>query len=426
MGTNVFGYAYDPIGNRLVSTNNATATTYAANTLNQYTNIINIASITPMYDDDGNLTTNGVWIYTWDGENRLIGVSSNGVDVAAYAYDFASRRVMKTAQGVTRGYLYDGWNLIRESAGTNVTHYIWGLDLSGSIQGAGGVGGLLAVISPLPLGEGQGVGNAVYYPSFDANGNLSAYSSTDGTLVAHYEYSPFGETIGRSGELANTFTFRFSTKYWEDDIELYYYGFRFYSPDIGRWLNRDPIQEKGGVNLFSFVSNNSFTSVDYLGMWNIPYLAPISAVATGVKLLLSLDELFGRAMNTYTSVYDVKCSSDCRRKLLFESEKREEEILEFIVAAASANFANSFTTVKTFGRYKVQKYGCCCKVWGADTTRWTYKPDVTVSTGIGQWSLFDAFGVPVGTIKYYNKDTEMEKSRECKISCKPTFEGWVI
>jgi YD repeat-containing protein len=117
------------------------------------------------------LTTNGVWIYTWDGENRLIGVSSNGVDVAAYAYDFASRRVMKTAQGVTRGYLYDGWNLIRESAGTNVTHYIWGLDLSGSIQGAGGVGGLLAVISPLPLGEGQGVGNAVYYPSFDANGS---------------------------------------------------------------------------------------------------------------------------------------------------------------------------------------------------------------------------------------------------------------
>ena len=256
MGTNVFGYAYDPIGNRLVATNNAVIKTYVANALNQYTNIINSALVTPTCDDDGNLTTNGVWVYTWDGENRLTGVSSNGVDVAAYAHDFASRRVMKTAQGVTRGYLYDGWNLIRESVDSNFTHYVWGLDLSGSLQGAGGVGGLLAVIHD----------DNVYHPSFDANGNVTEYISPDGTLAAHYEYSPFGETIIQSGDLAETFAFRFSSKYWENEVKLYYYGYRFYVPSMGRWLSKDLIGKIGGLNLYAFVSNDTVGSVDVYGL----------------------------------------------------------------------------------------------------------------------------------------------------------------
>jgi RHS repeat-associated protein len=269
MGTNTYGYAFDPIGNRIVSTNNSEVLTYTANELNQYTTISNAVTALPTYDDDGNMLANGVLSYVWDGENRLVGVSSNDVKLVSYSYDHQSRRISKTVYHplpATHSYTYDGWNLIAETSGTNTTHYIWGLDLSGSLQGAGGVDGLLAVISPLPLGEGGGEGSTAYLPCYDGNGNVTEYVSADGTIAAHYEYSPFGETIIKTGDLAGTFALRFSTKYWEDEAKLYYYGYRFYVPATGRWLNRDPIGNFGGINLYCFASNDTAGNVDVFGL----------------------------------------------------------------------------------------------------------------------------------------------------------------
>ena len=146
MGTNTYGYVFDLIGNRIVSTNNAEISTYVANALNQYAAISNTITILPVHDDDGNMLTNGVWSYVWDGENRLIGVSSNDALLVTYTYDCRSRRIGKVGDDTMRSFLYDGWNLIQETSGTNSTHYVWGLDLSGFLHGAGGVGGLLAVL----------------------------------------------------------------------------------------------------------------------------------------------------------------------------------------------------------------------------------------------------------------------------------------
>jgi RHS repeat-associated protein len=84
--------------------------------------------------------------------------------------------------------------------------------------------------------------------------------------VAHYEYDPFGNTIAQSGTLADENPFRFSTKYHDDETALYYYGLRYYSPDLGRWLSRDPIGESGGVNVYGFVNNTSPSSIDILGL----------------------------------------------------------------------------------------------------------------------------------------------------------------
>ena len=274
MGTNAYGYVFDPIGNRIVSTNNAEVTSYAANELNQYTNILCVSATPrePTHDDDGNMTflpsTAGGgaggegWYFQWDGENRLIGVSSNNVLLATHTYDHQSRRVGKFSHedAKTRSYVYDGWNLIQElthsQTHTLTNSYTWGLDLSGSLQGAGGVGGLLAVVQD----------SATYVPAWDANGNVTEYSSTDGAIAAHYEYDAFGETIVQTGAMADAFSFRFSTKYWEDEAKLYYYGYRFYEPNIGRWLNRDPIGELGGGCLYVFVGNGSVNGSDIIGL----------------------------------------------------------------------------------------------------------------------------------------------------------------
>ena len=60
--------------------------------------------------------------------------------------------------------------------------------------------------------------------------------------------------------------FQFSTKYYDEETGFYYYGYRYYDPETGRWPSRDPINERGGVNLYGFVGNDGVNSWDYLGL----------------------------------------------------------------------------------------------------------------------------------------------------------------
>jgi RHS repeat-associated protein len=163
----------------------------------------------------------------------------------------------------SRTFLHDGWNMIREIQHSNIpsfhsstNSYVWGLDLSGSLQGAGGVGGLLAVSM-----SGQ-----YYFPCHDANGNITAYVNESGSVVAEYAYDAFGGLLAQTGSMADAFRFRFSTKYFDAETDLYYYGYRFYSPELRRWLNRDPIEEEGGLNLYRFCHNNALNAVDLFGL----------------------------------------------------------------------------------------------------------------------------------------------------------------
>ena len=150
-----------------------------------------------------------------------------------------------------------------------ITDYVWGLDLDGTLQGAGGVGGLLAVIKSDCVATNSSLvtrSSSLYLPTYDANGNISEYVTTNGEVVAHYDYSPFGETLVQSGYLADTFTHRFSTKPWCPVTGLYEYQMRKYRPEIGRWLSRDPVLQPNCQLLpYVMLSNNPIDVADYLG-----------------------------------------------------------------------------------------------------------------------------------------------------------------
>jgi RHS repeat-associated protein len=128
------------------------------------------------------------------------------------------------------------------------------------MQGAGGVGGLLA--------EKQGANT--YYPTYDGNGNVSEYVTGNGAIAAHFEYDPFGNLTVDSENNAATFPYRFSTKPQDPTTGLYFYTYRWYDPLTGRWPSRDPIEERGGLNLYGFVRNNGLSLVDYLGLSDYP------------------------------------------------------------------------------------------------------------------------------------------------------------
>jgi RHS repeat-associated protein len=271
MGENAYNYDYDPIGNRVFSSLNAETNTYSANSLNQYSKInpgnpVNpVEEIIPSYDLDGNMVANGIWSYSWDAENRLTAVYSNNTLLVSNIYDHQSRRIAKIisrsgTETQRRDFVYDSWNLIQELITDNgsltTNSFTWGLDLSGDLQGAGGVGGLLAVQRD----------STSFFPCFDANGNVTEYIDATGAIRAHYAFDAFGNTIAQSGDLAESFSHRFSTKYFDAETGLYYYGYRYYAPEMGRWLSRDPIEEMGGANVYGFVENRITNVIDLLGL----------------------------------------------------------------------------------------------------------------------------------------------------------------
>ena len=296
MGTNQFGYQYDAIGNRQVAVANDQTVQYEANALNQYASILPAAGI-PAYDADGNMTSDGTFIYSWDAENRLTEVrpaaTNAGAALTQSLYDYQGRRVGKRvfAWGTfrdiddwywteSRYFTYDGWNPIDERkpvrpttmvpyipttsisllglGGQTAASSIWGLDLSGSLQGAGGVGGLLCHVR----------GDCPLFSFCDANGNVTGLVDTNGVAVAQYDYDPFGNLLAQSGDQAAANPFRFSSKPWDEETGLYYYGYRFYSPQLGRWINRDPMGEAAGGLAYGFVDNDSVNGFDALGLWN--------------------------------------------------------------------------------------------------------------------------------------------------------------
>jgi RHS repeat-associated protein len=240
----------------------------------------------PTHDQRGNMLSDGVRTYTWNGHNQLARIQDAGFR-SDYAYDGMGRKVHVTESQYVSGqwtvtsdrwYLYDGWNCVAELLNQSSTlpsfqlskSYIWGLDLSGTLQGAGGVGGLLSATthcSPL----------TTHWFAYDGNGNIvGTINCADGAISSRYEYDPFGRLVCKEGSYADENEYRFSTKRYNSSWGLYDYGYRHYSPDLGRWTSRDNISEQE-INYYVFAENNPLSGIDVIGLypWLLGHGKPI-------------------------------------------------------------------------------------------------------------------------------------------------------
>ena len=268
-----FSYQYDNIGNRKSARELEEEVSYEANQLNQYTDVTGETELfTPSFDPDGNQTrirtSVGIWEVSYDANNRPVSFTSeDGRITVTCGYDYQGRRFEKKViiNGSTsshswflcRDYLQVAeLDLMRPEPGL-VQSYLWDPTDPRATR---------ILMMTCWKENGMADGEHLFF-THDALKNVTSIFDGEQTRRARYEYAPFGCLLTAEGDMSLQNRFRFSCEFMDDELGLVYYNYRHLNPLDGKWINRDPIQEQGGWNLYGVGGNALYISFDYLGLW---------------------------------------------------------------------------------------------------------------------------------------------------------------
>jgi RHS repeat-associated protein len=270
-----YSYSYDNIGNRKTSLEGTDSlpTTYVANRVNQYTDITEGEEVpfVPNYDADGNQTklrtATGEWEASYNALNQAVNFIQGDRRIEC-VYDYLNRRVEKSVyEGESlmsrKRFIYHGYLQIAELDATEVLEsvvpvlrktYLWDP---------------LEPVATRILAMGVFDETGVYvedlYYTHDALKNTTALFGIKAGR-ALYEYGPYGSAVKMEGNAAELNPFRFSSEYADDELGLVYYNYRYYNPQNGRWISRDPMTEKESCLLYGYVNNMPTLYSDELGL----------------------------------------------------------------------------------------------------------------------------------------------------------------
>ncbi len=254
-----YEYAYDNIGNREFSLEDGKATMYDANTLNQYTSIAvnGGAPFIPQFDADGNQTLikteTGIWSAVYNAENRPVSFTNTESNtVVECSYDSMGRRAYKkvTVNGTVtlhQRYIYRGYLQIACIDLTLSAHpALWFITWDPTQP-----------IATRPLAIQKD--GTWYTYGWDLTKNICEVYGVNGYIRTSYSYTPFG-VVSSSGDVEQPI--QWSSEYFDNELGLVYYNYRYYNPLDKRWLSRDAVSS---INLYRYVSNNPLKSFDIRG-----------------------------------------------------------------------------------------------------------------------------------------------------------------
>lgn len=276
-------FEYDAAGNRLFDEQRA----YSYNELNQ---LVEDDEHWYEYDLDGNMTlkvekaTGDSTKFFWDIENRLVRVEKPGT-VAEYSYGPLGRRFAKTVNGVMVEFRHSGEDLILE------------MDDSGQVAGSWTFGP--GIDNPLAMNRG----GMLHCYLADGLGSIVALTDETGRVVKSYDYGTFGGITEEVGALQNQFAY--TAREWEPETGLYYYRLRYYAPELGRFVQVDPIGfGAGDHNLYRYAGNDPVNWTDPMGL----------------TVVISGDPKFVRQMQ---QIYDLVKTTEHGQKMALQLEASE-------------------------------------------------------------------------------------------------------
>ena len=238
-------YQFDLLGNRVKVLQNGIATNYVSNNVNAYTNITGGLSFTPQYDDNGNLLNDDRHTYAYDWNNKQVGVDDGAVTVK---YDALGRRI---AKNVTT-YYYIGDQIVEEYADSQpVASYLYGNDIDEALQ--------------------MTKGSAIYYYHTNHLGSTMALSDADGAIVERVDYDAYGQPTffdADGNALAQSSignAILFTGREYDAESVTYYYRARSMHPNVGRFMQHDPLIYIDGMNMYCYVGNMPATMDDAYG-----------------------------------------------------------------------------------------------------------------------------------------------------------------
>jgi RHS repeat-associated protein len=232
------------------------------------------------YDVHGNLTDDGAGkSFEWDAMGRLVAISSGTIGVESYRrsefrYNAVGQRVQQ-----------------REFTGTNTTplvkNHLWAEGVQ-PVEERVQVGGFLETKRFYAHGyqHHTAAGTTNYFYTHDHLGSVREVVDASGAIRARYAYTPFGQRTKVQGDLDADFGFTGHYFHAASGLNLTLY--RAYDSSIGRWLSRDPIGEKGGMNLYGYVGNDPISYVDPDGRFFLPALGFIALVSVVTVVVLQV------------------------------------------------------------------------------------------------------------------------------------------
>jgi RHS repeat-associated protein len=240
-------YAYDLAANRTSERVGNQTTSSTPNNVNEITSQSGATNRTLTYDLDGSLTSDGsTRTFEWDAANRLVAINYTGTTLRSE-------------------FLYDGLNrcskIVEKNNGAvnSVRSFVWcGTDKCEFRNGSNAVQFQL-------YAQGQYQNGATYFYTRDHLGSIREMTDASGTVVARYDYDPWGRSTTVIGTTKPDFNFTGLYQHAKSGLDLAMY--RVYDPNLGRWLSRDPIGENDGNNLYAYVRNRPASATDPLGLF---------------------------------------------------------------------------------------------------------------------------------------------------------------
>jgi RHS repeat-associated protein len=238
-GGTEYQYTYDAVGNRQTMDSPQGEVSYSYDAANRLTSV---DGVTYTWDDNGNLTSDGVRSYSYDHANRLTQVTQ-GSQTTQFAYNGDGIRTSKTVDGDTTQYVLDLAATLPVVVSDTEAVYLYGLDIIAQQQS-----------------ERQ-------YYFHDGLGSVRQLLDSTGEVQTNYAYDPFGVPVV-TGDASNPY--RFTGEAWDAEVELLYLRARYYQPETGRFVTKDPwagnLWQPGTLNRYVYVTNNPVNLLDPTGL----------------------------------------------------------------------------------------------------------------------------------------------------------------